>query len=134
MSIFKGISELSMNGKIALGLKTSVFVICAILALRGHPPAHAQQFDDVPKIQHEPINNEDEQQDLTLMQMHEWHNYQIDQNRVFSDEIKLMETQQLGLRSDIDDTRGQAKGWFGLLTFLTGVSVFFQLKKSSKTG
>lgn len=122
------VAQQSMNSKIALTLKIGVFIICAVLAFDGKPPAHAEiQWSKATSI-----STEDVQQDIQLSKMSEWQINQEYWNKQTSDNLKTQDEEIRAMRSDLDDTRGQQKGWFGLLTALTALSVFFQLRNKPK--
>lgn len=100
-------------------MRVGAICVGTCILLQGHPPASGQ------------ITLEDQSQDIQLSKLNEWRVSQesavVRLERQNSDIL----TRVNNLDTDIADLQGEVKGGVGLITLLTGLAVFFQLKKKA---
>lgn len=120
------ILNMSLNNKIALGLR--IFCVCVglLLMIQGHPPAIGQSSSQITST-----SIEDEARDIKLTQIQEWHIEQAGVNALHDSEIHELQTQLNDCRSSLATLQGEVTGGIGLMTILTGLAVFFQLKRKA---
>lgn len=122
------ITGLSVNNKIVLGLRTAIIVVGLYYAVGGKPPAKAQ-FIAAPAPVASVITNEDSQQDIQLSKVNEWHVGQQEYNATIGAKLEELTHRIDKLADDNSTLQGTIKGGGLLLAALSGLAVFFQLKK-----
>lgn len=115
-----------MNVKLASLCRWTAFIVAFCFMMAGKPPGRAQEkINSVPAA----VSNKDEQQDIQLGKVEEWHSEQLAFNQLTDSQITAMMERENRLYESIDSIQGEITGGFALLTLLTGLGVFFQVKK-----
>lgn len=118
------ILTMTVNNKIALGLRVFCLGVGILLMIQGHPPASGQQSSTLNSM-----SVEDEARDMKLTQIQEWHIEQAGINALHDAQIHELQNEAKQDASDLASFHGEVAGGVGLMTILTGLAVFFQLKK-----
>lgn len=100
-------------------LRIGALCVGTCVLLQGHPPAKGQ------------ITVEDQQQDIQLSKLNEWRVSQESSVARLEKQNNEIAVNVSNLRSDVADLQGEVKGGVGFMTALTGLAVFFQLKKKA---
>lgn len=110
---------MSLNHRIALFLRIGALCVGTCILLQGHPPASGQ------------ITTEDQQQDIQLSRLNEWRvSKDADIDRLEKANAEVI-TRINNIDNNVSDLQGEVKGGVGFMTALTGLAVFFQLKKKA---
>jgi hypothetical protein len=115
-----------LNSKLASICRLGAFIVAFYFMIAGKPPAKAQ---DKPQNVITVVSNKDEQQDIQLGKVEEWHTEQQGWNQLTGSQIAAIIERENKLYESIDSIQGEITGGFALLTLLTGLGVFFQVKK-----
>jgi predicted PurR-regulated permease PerM len=110
-----------MNTRISVVVRALFIAVCLLLILQGKPPVLAQR--------NEVISVKDETQDIELGKLSEFKTNQENWNSQNGQQIQALTARVDSLESNISSIEGWEKGGFGVLTALSILAMFFQLKR-----
>jgi hypothetical protein len=113
--------NLTMNTKISVLLRLTFAIACLFLALGNKPPAGAQ------------ATRADVQQAIQLGQLSEFKDNQATINIQTQKQLTDLQTQQATTQAEVENIEGWEKGGFGVLTLLSVLAMFFQMRRKVRT-
>lgn len=116
-------SLMSNDGKIALLLRVACAVVGICLMVQGHPPATGQTIAAT--------TLKDEQQDNRFDQADGWHIEQAATNAAVQAQIKDLVAGKEENHAAIASLQGRFEGGVALMTLMTFLAAFFQLRKKT---
>ncbi len=124
--IFESWSQLPMNTRISVVLRVAIVVVCGVLVFQGKPPAYSQQHANY-------ITSKDEAQDVQLGQLSDFKSNQQAFNAATEAALQKLADKEAASEGEIQSIEGWEKGGFGVLTALSILAMFFQLKRKDKS-
>ena len=118
---FENWTHAPMNTRISVVVRALFIAVCLLLILQGKPPVLAQR--------NEVISVKDETQDIELGKLSEFKTNQENWNSQNGQQIQALTARVDSLESNISSIEGWEKGGFGVLTALSILAMFFQLKR-----
>ncbi len=119
-------TQLPMNTRISVVIRVAFVIVCGVLFFQGKPPAIGQQ-------QHSSyITSKDEAQDVQLGQLSDFKSNQQAFNAATEAALQKLADKEAASEAEIQSIEGWEKGGFGVLTALSILAMFFQLKRKDK--
>lgn len=116
-SISANWNQLTMGQKASVVLRLAMIVVCLFFMLDGRPPAHSQT---------------NEVRDIKIAQLTDFKDNQSSWDRQTVEQLHNLEVRVNATESEIANIEGWEKGGFGVLTALSVLAMFFQLKKKEE--
>lgn len=111
-------AQLPMNTRISIAIRATFVIVCLVLVFQGKPPAISQS-----------ITVKDEARDVAIGQLSEFKTNQQAFNAETEDALQKLSDKEASNEAEIQNIEGWEKGGFGVLTALSILAMFFQLKK-----
>lgn len=115
-------TQLPMNTRISVIFRVAFVAVCLVLTLQGKPPAFGQQQGSY-------ITPKDEAQDVQLGQLSDFKTNQQALNAATASALQRLADKEAINEGEIQNIEGWEKGGFGVLTALSVLAMFFQLKR-----
>lgn len=123
---FESWSQLPMHTRISVVLRVAFVLVCGVLAFQGKPPAIGQPNHS------SYITSKDEAQDVQLGQLSDFKSNQQAFNAATEAALQKLADKTAANEAEIQSIEGWEKGGFGVLTALSILAMFFQLKRKDK--
>lgn len=114
-------TKLPMNLKISVVLRLTFVCVCLVMVFGNKPPMSGQT--------HGYISTTDAARDVSIAQLSEFKSNQQAINIETQSILKELAARQSASEAEIQSIEGWEKGGFGVLTALSILAMFFQLKK-----
>lgn len=111
-----------MPYRVSIILRVAMVAICLVFFLDGKPPAISQTLI---------ITQRNEMRDIEIARLTDFKTNQVNWNNQAAKQIQDLSIRVDNVEQEVSNIEGWEKGGFGVLTCLSILAIFFQLRKKN---